>query len=341
MAAAVQAGGLWARADNIYISYDGANNTVQEYASSDISGDSYNGETFTNTNLAADSGIAFDGYGDLYVANGGNNTITEYNPGGTLIATISSNLLNNPGGLAFDQYGDLFVANSGNGEVLELTPSGLASGTPTVYTSGLGSPAGLAFDSAGNLYVADKAESMVWEVPVGGGAASEFIGPGNYTTINHPQGLAFDSAGNLYVANSDSGVDDIEVFSPTGMPEGVFANSSEGLVSPDGMAFDSSGNLYVVNFSHTGEEGEVTPGSSSAFEFSPGQFTNGELTGGGTLLQAFNDNTDSDLEDGGYIAIETDSGKPLLAVAPEPSSTALLLLGAATFAGAAWRRRRG
>jgi hypothetical protein len=131
------------------------------------------------------------------------------------------------------------------------------------------------------------------------------------------------------------------VFSSTGLPEGVFANSSEGLDTPEGLAFDSSGDLYVVNFSHTGMENELTPGSSSAFEFSPGQFTDGELTGGATLLQAFNDNTDSDLEDGGAIAIETNSGHPLLQAVPEPASAALLMLGAASFAGAAWRRRRG
>jgi DNA-binding beta-propeller fold protein YncE len=331
-----------ARADSVYISYDGANNTIQDYTSGDISGDSYNGEMFTNTSLAAESGIAFDNQGDLYVANGGNNTITEYNSSGVLIATISSNQLSNPNGLAFDEYGDLFVGNSGNGEVLEFTPSGLASSTPTVYASGLGSPNGLAFDSAGNLYVADNSESIIWEVPASGAAPSEFISPGNYSTINHPRGIAFDSAGNLYVANSDSSVDDIEVFSPAGSPEGVFADSSEGLDTPDGLAFDSSGDLYVVNFSHSGPENETTPGSSSAFEFSPGQFTDGELTGGATLLQAFNDNTQSDLEDGGYIAIENNAGVPLLDPVPEPSEADLVMAGSAAFAGIAWgRRRRG
>jgi sugar lactone lactonase YvrE len=329
-----------ARADDVYIAYDGANNTIQDYASGDISGDSYNGGTFTSTGLAAESGIAFDSQGDLYVANGGNNTITEYNSGGGLIATISSGQLNNPNGLAFDQYGDLFVGNSGNGEVLEFTPSGLASSTPTVYASGLGSPNGLAFDSAGNLYVADYADSVIWQVPASGGSPSEFISPGDYSTINHPHGIAFDSAGNIYVANSDSSVNDIEVFSPTGSAEGVFATSSEGLDTPDGLAFDSSGDLYVVNFSHTGPENETSPGSSSVLEISPGQFTGGELTGGATLLEAFNDNTDSDLEDGGYIAIETNSGQPLLQSVPEPSSAALLGAGLAASAGLVWARRR-
>jgi sugar lactone lactonase YvrE len=320
-----------ARADEVYIAYDGANNTIQQYASGQISGDSYNGTTFTQTSLAADSGLAFDSSGDLFVANSGNNNITEYNPAGQLIRTISTSAINNPAALAFDQFGDLYVANSGNGNILKFTPSGISTSTSTVFSSGVGSPNGLAFDSQGNLYVSNIGGSIIYKIAPTGGTPSTFISPGDFSTINHPRGIAFNSQGDLFVANADSSLNDIEEFSPSGVAMGVFASSSAGLDTPDGIAFDSSGDLYVVNFSHTGPENETSPGSSAAFEFSPT----------GVLLQAFNDNTSSDLEDGGYIAIETNSGSPVLGGSvPEPSVAGLFVLGTASFCGFSWMRRR-
>jgi sugar lactone lactonase YvrE len=341
--AALLCGAHAARADDVFVVFDGASDQVQEYASGEISGTSYNGTAVTQSNLSAPSGIAFDGNGNMYVSNSGNSTITEYNSGGTFLRTISTPMLSNQSALAFDQFGDLYAANSGDGNVLEFTPAEVLTSTPTIFSSGLGSPQGLAFDSQGNLYVSDYANAKVWEIPSTGGTPSTFINSGDYSTINHPKGIAFDSQGNLYVANADSSLNDIEEFSSQGVAEGVFASSSEGLSNPDGLAFDSKGDLFEVNFGHPGYPENDSPilGFSQADEFAPGEFSNGVLTGG-QLLESFNDNTadPSGLEDGGYIAIESDSGVPLLGPIPEPSTWGLSVLSAASFAGFAWIRRR-
>jgi sugar lactone lactonase YvrE len=327
--------GLCARADNIYVSFDSNNPTVEEYASAQINGNpSYTGSTFATNQLDDANGVAFDHYGDLYVANSNGNTITEYNPSGMLTATYSSSLLNQPGGLAFDSNGDLFVANTGNGQALEFTASQLASSggaaTPSVYAIGLGSPNGLAFDGMGNLYVADYGESIIYQIPATGGAPVVFISPGDYTTINHPTGIAFDSLGNLYVSNSV--LNDIEEFPLGGGTPQLFANSGDNLDNPDGIAFDSSGDLYVVNYAHPNSV-EGAPYGYSSVE---------ELSSTGSLLNTFNvdSSTNFNLKDGGYVAIETNSGTPTLDPAPEPANAALFALGASFLLGFSRIRRR-
>ena len=334
--AAILCAAASARADNLFVTFDSNNPTVEEYASAQISG-SDTGNTFVNggsSGLNQANGITIDASGNVYVANTNVNTITEYNSGGSLINTFNSASLDGPASLAFDQFGNLYVANGSDGEVLKYSASNIASGgavTPSVFSSGLGSINGLAFDSEGNLYASDFGDSIVYKIPAAGGAPATFISPGDFTTIHEPRGLAFNSQGDLFVANS--AINDIEEFSPLGVAMGVFATSGENVNNPDGIAFDSSGNLYVVNLSHDSAEG-ASYGYSSIEQSSAS----------GTLLNTFNvdtnDATDGfNLKDGGYVAIENDSGVPLLLV-PEPSNAALLLLGAGSLIGFSSVRRR-
>ena len=173
-------------------------------------------------------GLAFDAAGNLYVANSGDNTVSEVTPaGGGQHLRLRVQRSRRPGlrrrrqplrrqhrqqhgergdargggqhlrlrvqrslGLAFDSAGNLYVANVGNDTVSEVTPAGAVS----TFASGFDLPDGLAFDSAGNLYVANVGNNTVSEVTPAG-AVSTFA-----SGFNGPVGLAFD-AGNLYVAN--------------------------------------------------------------------------------------------------------------------------------------------
>jgi DNA-binding beta-propeller fold protein YncE len=328
------------RADNIFVSYAGARNTIQEYASSSIAGSTYNGTTFTTTNLANDNGLAIDASGNVYVANVNTGTITKYTPTGGNPAGLVNNVfasgLSSPNGLAFDAYGDLYVANSSAGNIIKITPSGAQS----VYATGLGDPTQMAFDSHGNLFVSNGAGNYSIDEVSPSGTVSYFAaanGIGNlsgvgYGDLNDPQGLAFDSSGNLYVANGNSD-DNVVEFSPNGTPT-VFATEATGS-SPHGLAFDSSGDLFVVNNGHPGygENDQPTPGFSTVEEFSPT----------GTLLNTLNDNTasPSGLEDGASIAIESNSGAPLLGAVPEPSAAGVFAIGIASLLGFSRFRRRG
>src|SRR5208282_4111859 len=66
--------------------------------------------------------ILFDSFGNLWVANGGNNTLTVFGdlgaPGGQLLQTISNSAISRPLGLAVDAYGDFYVADNSNNSVV-------------------------------------------------------------------------------------------------------------------------------------------------------------------------------------------------------------------------------
>jgi sugar lactone lactonase YvrE len=337
-----------ARADNVFVSFMGGDPAVQEYASQGIV---TTGTTFASGNLAGASGIAFDSEGNLYVANATNGTINEYTASGGNPPGLTNNVfysgLNSPSDIAFDQFGNLYVAENAGDDIVQITPGGSAA----VFASGLANPSGLAFDSSGNLYVTvNGAPSTSYAIVKIAPSGSESIfveangtpgGPpgvgfgGPTPGLSNPQGLAFDGAGNLYVADYNNDV--IDEFNSSGTSESIFASLPTGS-NPHGIAFDSSGDLFVANFSHGSyPEGDMPPGFSAIEEYSS--------LGGSTPLQTFNDNTSSPsgLEDGGYIAIETDSGVPLLDPVPEPSGPGMFAIGTASLVGfsALKRRRRG
>ena len=136
------------------------------------------------TSLAGARGLAFDGSGNLYVADGFNHRILKVTPAGqfsTVAGTFgksgfsgdggpaSQALLYVPAGLAFDPWGNLYFADVLNHRVRKIAPDGtistiggsasagaIADGGPAV--GGQLSPSfstGLVADPAGNVLVAD------------------------------------------------------------------------------------------------------------------------------------------------------------------------------------------
>jgi sugar lactone lactonase YvrE len=89
-----------------------------------------NPSVFTASNLSGPRGLAFDGAGNLYVANSVNNTIYKFDSGATTSTQFASTGLSAPSGIAFDSAGNLLVANFGNHTVYSFPPSG----TPTLFT---------------------------------------------------------------------------------------------------------------------------------------------------------------------------------------------------------------
>jgi hypothetical protein len=111
--------------------------------------------------------MAFNSAGDLFIADSGDDLITEITPGGTrsTFATVAGT----PVGLAFNAVGDLFVSEDGvvgvgENSIIEITPGK----TQSVFATGLNSPRGLAFNSAGDLFVANANVGDVIEFTPGG-----------------------------------------------------------------------------------------------------------------------------------------------------------------------------
>ncbi len=97
-------------------------------------------------------GLAFDAAGDLFAANAGTNSISEFMAGATPGTLGTSTVftgggLNYPRGIAMDAEGDLFVANTVGNTITEFAfdPATKTFGAGTVVERGLSSPSFIAF----------------------------------------------------------------------------------------------------------------------------------------------------------------------------------------------------
>jgi len=103
------------------------NGIITTVAGNGIYGYSGDGGAATNANLSSPSGVALDAYGDLFIADYGNNHLREVSTNGiiTTVAGVGSsgvwgnglpatNVVVNPYGVAMDACGNLFIAERGS-----------------------------------------------------------------------------------------------------------------------------------------------------------------------------------------------------------------------------------
>jgi sugar lactone lactonase YvrE len=197
----------------------------------------------TAAELKYPHGIAIDVFGNLYLADQGNNRIRKVNTSG-IITTIA-----------------------GTGSTTYVGDGGQATAT------GLFAPTGLTFDDVGNLYVADFSNNAVRKINTLGiisTIAGEGFGFNGYTgdggqataaQISQPSGLAFDVSGNLYISSVGSNV--IRKVNTLGIITTVAGHGTCGgtsqycgdggqataakLNGPSEIAIDAIGNLYIVD----------------------------------------------------------------------------------------------
>ena len=126
-------------------------------------------------------GVAVDGAGNLYIADGGNDRIRRVDATGTITTVAGVGLgrssrmdgpasmavLDNPSGVAVDGPGNLYIADTLNHLIRRVDPrdiittlaggeiSGYNRDNGPAYDALLDAPSGLAVDGPGNLYVAD------------------------------------------------------------------------------------------------------------------------------------------------------------------------------------------
>ena len=202
-------------------------------------------------------GLAFDGFGNLFVAtldtsatfHDGKGQILKFGSDGTFTVFAAGAGLESPAGLAFDGAGNLWVtsnyfsrsnfpgysprANAGSGRVTEITPSGERSVLhldPTTYHQNFG----IAIDGQNNLFVADNLQGGIYKI-----APDRKIT--TFSSVLDPVGLALDRAGNLYTSQPAFG--SITRIAPNGTQTLVVS----GLGELRGLAFDFDGNLFAAS----------------------------------------------------------------------------------------------
>ncbi|MGA8303527.1 MAG: NHL repeat-containing protein [Thermoplasmata archaeon] len=204
------------------------------------------------TNLTSPAAAGFDGKGDLWVTDWGNNRLLEYVPpfhsgmSASVVLGQSSFTGNQPGtsavnvseptGFTFDALGDLWVADQDNNRVLEFVPpfttgmrasvvlgqSNFLGYQPGLTSTNLSVPIDVAFN--GNwLWVADQGNDRVlgFQIPVTTGeAAYAVLGQSSFTTdsatgeaaLKAPEAVNVDAFGDLWV--SDTYDDRVLEFTP-------------------------------------------------------------------------------------------------------------------------------
>jgi uncharacterized protein (TIGR03437 family) len=201
----------------------------------------------TAVRLNGPTGIAVDGAGNVYFAEGsiglgsglavGDNRIWKVGTDGVLTAVAGNGL------------------NSFSGD---LGPAANAQ---------IDTPAQMAFDGAGNLYFADSKNHRIRKIgingtviTVAGNALPGFAGdagPATKAELNNPTGVAIDFAGNLYIA--DTGNNRVRKVYPNGLIGTYAGNGNAALFGDGGLATDAAlqgprglitdfeGNLYIAD----------------------------------------------------------------------------------------------
>lgn len=177
--------------------------------------------TPTNSTLNQPSGITFDRFGNLFIAEDGNDGIRKID--GTTGETtnyVSNGTFNNPDGIVFDSAGNLFVADQLNHKIRKVTPIGVVSdfvGNGTASSvDGVGTgatinqPDDLDIDAQDNIYVAEITGRKIRKITPAGvtstiagtGVQSNINGPAASATFDNPAGITLDpNSLSLYVAD--------------------------------------------------------------------------------------------------------------------------------------------
>ncbi len=262
-------------------------------------------------------GVAFDGQGNIYVADDGNNRIQIWTAATNTWKTMGSPGTNpgqfhEPCGIAVDGQGNIYVADMFNNRIQtweKATNTWTIMGSPGQFDQ----PTGVAVDSQGNIYVADSNNNRIqtWDK-----ATNTWTIMGSPGQFSYPCGVAVDSQGNIYVADTinnmiqtwDKATNTWTTMGSPGTNPGQFR-------IPIGVAVDGQGNIYVDDCGNTRiqtwDKATNTWTTMGSYGTNPGQFQQPSgvaLNGQGNIyvadtfnnrIQAFN--LGSDLADSNVV----------------------------------------
>ncbi len=222
--------------------------------------------------LNSSTGVTFDGAGNVYIADRGNNAVRKINTLG-IITTIAGSstagytgdngpaidaTLNAPYSVAVDGSGNVFIADGGNNVIRKINTAGTIityAGNGTAGYSGDGfaastaqltRPEGISLDNSGNLYIADAGNHAIREVSssgvviytVAGTGSSGYSGDGGpayLAQLNTPAAVATDIYGNLYIADRNNNAIR-KITNSTGNISTIAGNGAVGFVGDNGPA---------------------------------------------------------------------------------------------------------
>ena len=209
------------------------------------------GINYTGGGLNGSYSIAIDAFGDIWVANLGDSTVSKLTSAGVPLSPSAGFNNGNPLGpvaITVDLSGNAWIVNALTSSLIKYTSSGaLLSPSPGYTGGGVALPEGLATDANGDIWIANFVNSAS-KFSNGGTPISPSYG---YTGggIGRPVGIAIDSSGAVWLANSSGSVNSITKLSPAGQaisPASGF--NGGGLNRPFSIAIDANGNAWAANY---------------------------------------------------------------------------------------------
>ena len=218
-----------------------SNGIITTIAGTGTAGYNADGIVATTAKLNGPTDIAFDGSGNVYIAENLNYRIRKVTVSTGIITTVAgtgvigyngdgitatSAQLSNPNGIAIDGSGNIYIADSWNHRIRKVTVStgiittiagtgaagyngdGIVATTAKVYN-----PFGIDIDGSGNIYIADTWNQRVRKVTVSTGIITTVAGTGvigyNAAGITAtsadlfvPADIAIDGSGYIYISDS-------------------------------------------------------------------------------------------------------------------------------------------
>ncbi|MBL7500465.1 protein kinase [Frankia sp. CNm7] len=202
----------------------------------------------TQAHLNEPNSVVFDGYGNLYLADGFHNRIRRIDTKGVITTVAGTGVegfagdggpatrafLDYPSDLTIGPDGSLYFIDEGNVRIRRVTPQGvittIAGNGSREYsgddgpatTAGLGSSGTIEIDAAGTIYLAGESrirridtQGMITTIAgTGESGDSGDGGPAKEAEIGFVVGLALDDQGILYVLTSDGRLRAIRVAEP-------------------------------------------------------------------------------------------------------------------------------
>ncbi len=235
-------------------------------------------------------GLAVDGGGNLYIADGANSRVRKVTPAGTITTVVGNGSvgvggdggpateaqLENPDGLAFDGAGNLYIA--GAGRIRKVDHSGIISSVVVVVDSQWGdSPVGLAVGPTGDLYFTTQDRRVRRRAPdgtlttiAGGGTDTGDGGKATDALLTNPGGMTTDDKGAVYFTETSPGR--VRRVTPDGSISTVAGGgtdtgdggpaTSAQINRPKGIVIDGQGRLLVADyFSHRVRAVSLTDGT--------------------------------------------------------------------------------
>ena len=213
---------------NLYVS-DANNNCIRKIdvngiittvAGNGVAGFAGDGGAATNASLNAPGGIVLDSFGNLFIADSGNNRVRRVDLNGIITTLAGSGMLGyfgdggfatnasftTPCSLALDGMGNLFIADTYNNCIRRVCTNGVidtVAGSPSSSTLGDGGaatnaslffPSGIVISSAGTLMVADAGNNVVRQINLTDESKlvlnrAQLTDAGNYSVIvSNPHG---------------------------------------------------------------------------------------------------------------------------------------------------------